>query len=648
MFRLLLTLVVFLLPALARAQDEDAYEAIVEVEAMAAATNDVDATASGTEIDATRSIAADESVQQLLLRIPGTHVARSGGPGAFTTLSLRGAEFAHTTVMLGDVPLAGPDAGPVDLSLLPVGAFSRLEVYRGGAPAWFDTGAIGGVLRLVPRTAELSRVTAGTTAGSFGTWGADVSADLVHRDTDVAAVVGMDGSDGDYRYVDDNATAFDPNDDRQRTRQNADTLGAHGAVSLRHRTRNGRVHAVALASSRRGGEPGAGATRALHARRQVARVFGATAYTHHAGDHRLQLVVGGGEERRQLDDRRGEVGFGQELTDDRIDAAFVRAAARIAAARFLTISTVLQTRVDAYRPEDALGPEQANAMRTTASGTLEARLAGKLGRTLFELRPSARLERSRTDIEAQSDGVTSPTMRLGALVAPRSWIAFSASVSRGRRVPTLLELFGDRGALVASPSLRPETGRTIDAGVVVRGRVGMLASSLELRAFALRAEDLIRWVPTSQYTAAARNVDEARVRGFESGTRGRLGTHLEWSAVVTAMRTDDGGGRELNWRPRVHAHVQPEVHTRRFGNVRDLAFFAALHHRAGFYNDPANFVRVEPGTWIDVGARLDLDLGLSFAFTARDVFDQRGRDFVGYPLPGRRFAARLQYQKDFD
>ena len=110
--------------------------------------------------------------------MPGAHVVQSGGQGSYSTVSLRGGELGHTSFLLGEMPVSGPDSGPLDLSLLPLEVFDRLEVYREGAPAFFDSGAIGGVVRLVPREDRESRLFASATGGSFGAWRADVTSTL--------------------------------------------------------------------------------------------------------------------------------------------------------------------------------------------------------------------------------------------------------------------------------------------------------------------------------------------------------------------------------------------------------------------------------------------------------------------------------------
>ena len=216
------------------------------------------------------------------------------------------------------------------------------------------------------------------------------------------------------------------------------------------------------------------------------------------------------------------------------------------------------------------------------------------------------------------------------------------------RFPTTLELFGDRGTLLASPDLLPERGRHADGGVTVRLRHGPLGALLEARYFDLRIDDLIRYRITSQQTARAENLEEARVRGAEAGVRGSAGRYLDFVGTLTHLRARDHRELELPWRPRLRAGARLVGHTRAVGPFDDLSLWVAWTHRGAYFHDPANLVRIEGRHWVEVGVGAELWDGLSLAISVRDLFDQRGQDFLGYPLPGRRVAALIQYRKDLD
>ncbi|MEO1234302.1 MAG: Plug domain-containing protein, partial [Myxococcota bacterium] len=92
-----------------------------------------------------------ETLGDVMAEVPGVVLFRQGGRGASQFLSIRGAAFDQTLVLIDDVAVTGPDRGAVDLSLFPVDGFSRVEIYRGSAPIRYGTGTVGGVVHLVVR-----------------------------------------------------------------------------------------------------------------------------------------------------------------------------------------------------------------------------------------------------------------------------------------------------------------------------------------------------------------------------------------------------------------------------------------------------------------------------------------------------------------
>ena len=230
----------------------------------------------------------------------------------------------------------------------------------------------------------------------------------------------------------------------------------------------------------------------------------------------------------------------------------------------------------------------------------------------------------------------------------------SSSIASGARMPSVLELFGDRGALLPNAELRPEEGRSADAGVLVRlererGRV--LA---EARYFHLAIDELIRYAPTSQYTAIAQNVARGEVNGVEAGTRfelplthaGGTGPSLAGQLSFTYLKTRAPRGAELPWRPDVEARAGLEVRSGRLGPIEDVVLLGTWNHRGEFFHDPANLVRMPSRHWIGAGVRVDLPRGFDVLFMARDLANEAGQDFLGQPLPGRRYALTVRYEME--
>lgn len=91
------------------------------------------------------------SVVELLTQTPGVNFTRNGGPGASTSLNIRGAETQHTVVLIDGVKLNDPSStqGGFNSGNLLVGDISRIEVLRGAQSTLWGSQAIGGVVNIV-------------------------------------------------------------------------------------------------------------------------------------------------------------------------------------------------------------------------------------------------------------------------------------------------------------------------------------------------------------------------------------------------------------------------------------------------------------------------------------------------------------------
>lgn len=655
----LLTLVA--LPAGARAQ----YGATAEVERPIPATAEEDPSASGTEIPVEHEGTVHQSVQDVTHEVPGAVPIQSGTYASYSGLSLRGADLDHTSVLLGELPLGGPDFGGFDLSLIPLFALERIEVYRGGAPVWLGGGAIGGVLRLVPRTEPTPVAGARVVGGSFGTYGVDAFASAGRPGLSSFVTAGVRGTQGNYPYL-SNILTLDPSDDEQRVRRNAHSLEGHGMAHVAIDALGGRLEMVGLGMSRQDGVPGPASAPALRAQRHLTRTLGTVGWTRRKTTgrlpYRLQLAVGGGYTRNQFTDRFNEIGLsrnGSQVTDDRIGYVFSRAASTLEVAPFLDVTALATVRRSAYRPEDrSITSSQRDWERLTTAVSAEAKIHGTLGNVRLELRPSARVAFSRARLQSgtfdtpddPTDDELVPTARLGAVVAPLPWLAVSASVATGKRLPSVLELFGDRNALKPNPELDPESSLGFDAGLVAEGSLGSVRGSAELRYFDLRIDDLIVYMPDAQFTATPFNLGQGRIRGVEAGGRGWAGSFLELGGTLTWLDTDDGHGRELPSRPSLQAQVRPALHLAPWLGadwLSDVVIHVGVIHRGSFFPKPSNLEEFPPRTWISPGLRVELFQGaVSASVVVHDVLDDRGFDWLNYPLPGRRVLASVTYRKD--
>lgn len=638
--------------------EEEAFGATAEVERVLPSDNGLDPTAAGTRVDLRRRTAAGETIVDVLPELPGTQLQSLGGLGAFAGLGLRGGDATQTEVVLDDLPIHDVDDGAFDFSLLPLDAFQAIEVYRGGAPARLNVAPMGGVVRLIPASVAGTRVVLRSNAGSYTTGGGGLELGMQRGAVEVFGVVSARGSRSNYPYLDDGNTRFDITDDVRRRVHNAETVDTSSFVHVRAVQGDWTLRAVLLTITRDAGVPGPLSAPTLETHQLRSQVRGVLGLSRSfSGRAQPQLALQGmlSGRRNRFQDLLGEVGSGVRDTDDHARSWRARSTLSLTPTEHLESTLVLDAAGYRYAPDDAVSAiEEPTSRRETLAGTLELNVHGGQAGRLWSLRPSVRAQGSfgRTAelrlgrIQTHTARDVLPTFRLGAAFSPVQGLSITASAFRGARLPTQLELFGDRAMVHANPELRAETGLGGDLGVLVQASGELACLRFELRGHARRDEDLIRARRTSQSQTVFENIDAARVAGLESSAELQVGEYLRVSGMLSYLHSRDSLGNALPYRARTTGFLRVQVGTGRLPSGVLGTLYADVRQQGRLYADSANLIAIPARVWLGVGARLTYR-GLELALSLRDLRDRAGSDVLGYALPGRRVAASAVYTKEW-
>ncbi len=133
-----------------------------------------------TREDIARTQALD--LAELLRFYAGIELGRNGGPGAFTSVFVRGGESNHTLVLIDGVRMNPATSGGAALQNVAPDMIERIEIVKGPRAALYGSDAIAGVINIITRraapgtAAELS-LRAGSNAtvdaSVHGRWGAE-------------------------------------------------------------------------------------------------------------------------------------------------------------------------------------------------------------------------------------------------------------------------------------------------------------------------------------------------------------------------------------------------------------------------------------------------------------------------------------------
>lgn len=589
------------------------------------------------------------TLPDILSRTTGVQVRSLGGLGAFSTISVRGSSSEQVEVYLDGISLNAALGGGVDLSNLPLSHIGRIEIQRGAGQ---EGGGLGGTVHIRTRDPSSSRHDVSASWGSFDT--RTMNTMLTARSGRWRGFVLVDytASDNDFRFLDDNGTEYNANDDAFTERRNSDLLSGSLLAKSRHSLTDARslsLHQTLFWKHQ--GIPGLSNNQSADVRFDTFRSLTEAVYEDRSclgravARHALYFTHTG----ESFRDEMGEVGVGRQDNDDRTRSAGFRTETRWPLASGHLVRLTGEIARESYDPTahiqlitplfaatrwdfkatgglDLALPRRAGVWSSRLeTGHLRSRLAG---RNPFAFSPQA---------PDSSQSETRISANTGVRLDLTPTLAFKANVGRSERAPSFFELFGDRGGVIGNTGLKPERAITWDAG----WRYDMPAVSAEAVYFDHRYDDLIQFFQTSQATSRPHNIGKARVRGLEFTTMVAIDP-IAVSANYTLQDATDRSdipsqrGNALPNRPRHELSTRASI---RLGAVTaryDYTF------EAGNFLDPANRRPLKARHLHGASLEVVVARRIRFAIETRNITNAQVNDVWGYPLPGRAWFISLR------
>ena len=604
----------------------------------------------------------------LVESMPGVHVRRLGADDGFATLSIRGSTSSEVAIVFAGVPLTGGADPTLDLGTLPLWPGSRARVYRSFAPATLGPGSLGGTLSLDP-----PRVGAPLGTDIWAAYGSYGEARV--RIGDVSSVGGgrlvtalsASRADDDFSYFASSASLA-AGHDVYRTRTNNGHAAVNGLVAwsvpiVRGGATDGALTITTLAQDRHQELPGGATQPTQFAGLDSNRELAAVELALRGGPGVWVSRVWGKREATRLTDSPLEALYtlSPSYSSDAVVATGGAFGWHGPATDTLSIDARIDASAERFLPGVTVGAAQApGAARSSVGGGVDAEWRAT---DAWTFGASGRLDAWRdTTVDAPSDGEVRPTGHVGAEVAvgPVTLAAHGGAVGRP---PSFVERYGDRGAFLGDPTLRPESAWTTDAGARLHEVAGPLRLDAELVGFGSWADDLIVYVPTGAYgRSKATNIGESRIVGAEAELRARL-----YSAELRASYTALSSANLSACAVAVGSCPRPPLPGRPSNDlVADLLYaFGPVRVRygvdavTGISASLGGDVIVPPRVLQSTGARVDVPAvrGLRVALDVSNLFDVRVVSYDGvlgpvrlpigdlfeYPLPGRTVLVSVRY-----
>ncbi len=607
-----------------------------------------------------------ESLAEVIEGTAGVQVRRSGGLGSFSSVSLRGSASDQVLVFLHGVLLNEASGGGVDLSNIALSDVAAIEVYRGTSPINFGKASIGGAVNIRTRRA-VEGFDAAVTAG-YGSFNArKLGAFVNHKPGrwDYLLSAEYFGANNDYDILNDNGTAYNPDDDRWEPRRNAgfdqyNLLGKAGMDLSNTR----RLELVDQYFDKHQELPSwnnsAAADTTFDTRRNTATlqliaddVTGLHLNTRTRVTHAWK--------REEYDDRGGHIGLSEQhgvYTTNRWSGDVY--------AEWLTDRNTFGVFAEAYREayesDDRLG--RMNPIDAERDGfTMGVQDTVFLMGERLILSPAVRYSWIRDEMAgdtsvwgmelAEAGRETDHfSPQIGIVYQPADMLKLKTNLARYVREPAFYERFGDRGFLIGNSGLSAEKGINFDFGAEIDRQwdgVWVQGVSAGVTYFRADADDLITQVYDARGIGRSVNISEARIQGVES--RLSLDCLDYFRLAVNATWQDPENGSENNAFDGKNLPGRFETAYRARLEARYLGWKAHLEYllEEDMYYDTANLLPAEDKAEINAGVSWLVNVGSSrgssilISLEGRNLGDDRYEEFNGYPQPGRSWFGSVKY-----
>lgn len=678
---LLINIALFLPAVLFGAPDEDeppSGESEVVVTAPKEPDETQRSTGSRTRIDVSQTDGRMIGVDELIEKEAGIRIQRYGGAGSYSTVSIRGSTANQVNVFIDGIPLNHAAMGEVNLSTLNLQSFSRIDIHRGGNTV---SSPVGGAIYLTTamqrETPKGSRVA--TTAGSFDTfrllgetWGGETfTYDLTAK---------AESSRQNYRFHNDNGTpVINTVDDFEDTRKNADYNNAFATLRFGFHALKTDFRILNDTAKTENGLPGSIARQTENTRTELLRnTTGISTDTRGLGFEWLRLQT-----RTFFTEYQSEFHDPDQEFDPSTPHSFARLRSYGFHAEptlylldyYQTIRLFFGTEREGYWKERSNRfNERVEKLPTRTRVKDMARIEDEL--SFFDDRIIVNLS---AGYQRVTDRFPEPEWRFRSVFDEDSTykrqhlqnyaggvklvvyreraneIYTKASASSGSRIPLFVEIFGQPGAIIGNPSLKPEKADQIEGGIGAALKEPAqlpLIADLEIIAFDRKVRDMILFIPNSQFSVRPENIDRARIRGVEFSLNLKAFDHVRLYSNYTYQKAINESdiryvkGKYLAYQPLHDFAGGLSLYNDYLEGGIDVRYQGALYKDRT--NDPFNY---QPGYWLYgiflrwqvFGAR-EKEKDLRITLDVKNVLDHRAVEISGYPLPGRAVYLTVSYR----
>ena len=603
------------------------------------------------------------TVADVIASTPGVNINVMGGLGNYTEVSIRGSYSNQVQVYIDGMLLNEAIGGAVNLASIPLIQVESVEIWRSGAPAQFGGDAAGGVVNIKTRDNLTLQKTFSLGYGSYNTFTSNTVFNIPMGMSRFHATLDYSSSDNNFEYMSDNGTMYNKNDDYWARRNNDEFHSTNLLSKFSHVLPSGtQLEFSEHILSNKKNLPGKDNIRYSSSSLETVKNLFQGKVTLNPFFHnilRAQPTFYHIYSHERYRDPHGEIGWGIQDNVYNSNAFTFMAPFTVNAGNYAVFNLTPMTKQEYFRPDYKLQSETIPLSSDREYFSLAGDVFFKTSDERLTITSNLKRDRYFSSYSGEPSilNLKIPGSKFNYMTNSNAGLKlrvlnnFTVQGNYGdiTRVPSLYELFGDRGGTLSNPDLKPEHIYRWDVGGRFWSKKKHLAisGSLECSYFENTYKDLIQWYANDAGFIHPDNVAGSYVKGTEIIWNTMIFDRLtflgNWTfqqSKVTEEKRKYYRDKKLPNRPNNYGNMKLEY------PLKEIALFWTFNRKSSYYLDRTNQDhKLYPGrTLQDVGISVSLKNGKATCnFIAKNVGDVHTFDIIGMPKPGRSYMITFVY-----
>jgi iron complex outermembrane recepter protein len=471
------------------------------------------------------------SLTEILERESGVRVRRFGGLGSYSTLSIRGSNANQVKIYIDGIPLNNAQGGEVNLSDLSFDNLEKIEIYKSGASSGFSGSAIGGSVNLVTKKKDAKPTTRfSISGGSLNTGKISAGKTGNFGGLRYSLQVGQEKSDQNFIFRSDNGTPFfNPYDDKDIRRKNSQfnryNLTGNASFEIAETT----VSILNDFTYRRNGIPGPGNKQTEKVDREFLRntsSIGTSTRSLFFSNLNFDSRFFYTGIRDHLFDPLSEFSSGTPNSKADMQQYGIHLLPNLVLSQNQVLRFLFAIERETFKRDrrnrlDEIVDRSTRKFRNHLTWQVQDEI--RLFQRRLILTPMIQQEEYKDRFNSENDPfvknnseqtkntIAYTNYRMGLLLIlwknSNTVFSFKSNISREKRIPDFLELFGERGSIIGNLNLKPERSINSDAGLVLNYEKKDFRSEFQFSFFQKQISDMILFIPNSHFTLRHENID---------------------------------------------------------------------------------------------------------------------------------------------